>query len=551
MQTQEQKDIIETDGNLIINATAGSGKTYTLIQYVKARPNKRFMYLVFNKSAKEDALKKFNAEGLRNVIVDTAHGLAYKEMIFNRGYKAKQGFYTDNDYIKILGLDKIKDFTSLEEKGQIILVKQVLKFFSLYCNSNVVKIEDFAYCDYISESECKIYNESKDFIIDNFKILWTKMNNREIDVTHDFYLKRYQLSNPKLNSDVILFDEGQDSSPVMLSIFNSQECNKIIVGDSNQQIYAWRLAENALDSENLDGVRKSLTTSFRFNDNIANISNRVLDLKSIFKKVTFSTIKGLGTCKSYDTNAFISRSNMLLLTKAIELVEHNSKSTLFFEGGFNSYLFSDSGSIFDILNLHNGKFSYIKDPLIKRMTDLDELEEYAEDIDDINIKQLCKVVRKYNNKIPFLIKKLREQVVEDKDEADYILTNVHKSKGMEYDTVSILKDYITEQKIYANRNEKSEHKNLNEEINLLYVAITRTKNILYIPNNYIPKGINIDDMENVFINDDDDYENEDKIWKSNEDHSIKFNKNTAFLSKSLKRSPKSIKLRKEYLKNNK
>ena len=51
--TKEQYDIINSTGNIKINAVAGSGKTTTIIEYAKARPgNSRILYLAFNKSVK-------------------------------------------------------------------------------------------------------------------------------------------------------------------------------------------------------------------------------------------------------------------------------------------------------------------------------------------------------------------------------------------------------------------------------------------------------------------------------------------------------------------
>jgi len=39
--TQEQNEICESEGNIIIDAVSGSGKTSTLVEYAKKRPSKR------------------------------------------------------------------------------------------------------------------------------------------------------------------------------------------------------------------------------------------------------------------------------------------------------------------------------------------------------------------------------------------------------------------------------------------------------------------------------------------------------------------------------
>ncbi|MCW1356323.1 hypothetical protein OLQ17_09785 [Campylobacter jejuni] len=78
--TDEQKDIIESSSiilepNIItkINACAGSGKTSTLKEIALHNPDKKFLYLAFNKSIAEESKKKFP----ENVDVKTIHSLAF------------------------------------------------------------------------------------------------------------------------------------------------------------------------------------------------------------------------------------------------------------------------------------------------------------------------------------------------------------------------------------------------------------------------------------------------------------------------------------------
>ena len=56
-----------------------------------------------------------------------------------------------------------------------------------------------------------------------------------------------------------MMDEGQDMNPTILDIFNNQDINKIIVGDPNQQIYAFRGAVNALGTIHI--LRKRLNST--------------------------------------------------------------------------------------------------------------------------------------------------------------------------------------------------------------------------------------------------------------------------------------------------
>lgn len=57
-------------------------------------------------------------------------------------------------------------------------------------------------------------------------LLFQKMDSGGMRFTHDFYLKKFQLSNPELDYDYIFFNEGQDASPAMLDVFLKQDSKK-------------------------------------------------------------------------------------------------------------------------------------------------------------------------------------------------------------------------------------------------------------------------------------------------------------------------------------
>src|SRR5690349_955313 len=83
--TAEQQSILQSTGNIKINAVAGSGKTTTIIQYAASRPKgSKMLYLAFNKSVRMEAKKRFGELGLHNVQVETAHSLAFKHVVFRQ-----------------------------------------------------------------------------------------------------------------------------------------------------------------------------------------------------------------------------------------------------------------------------------------------------------------------------------------------------------------------------------------------------------------------------------------------------------------------------------
>ncbi len=107
---------------------------------------------------------------------------------------------------------------------------------------------------------------------------------------------------------------------------------------------------------------------------------------------------------------------------------------------------------------------------------------------------MLEIVREYGNEIPGILKSLKELHTgdEERSKAEMIFSTVHRAKGMEYDVVYLVDDFIKEADLEKPNSVKQEGlydiAKLNEEINLLYVAVTRTKSNLHIPETLMPKN---------------------------------------------------------------
>ncbi|HTI10409.1 MAG TPA: 3'-5' exonuclease [Puia sp.] len=482
MLTREQIAIVNSRGNIKINAVAGSGKTTTLIEYARARPGEKILYLAFNRAVKLEAERKFAEKGVSNVKIETAHSLAFSQVIRGTGYTIKKEGYKTPEIVELLGLN---NFTG--QHTEYILATHINAFLSYFCNSGKSKVQELNYEEVVSDPAARQFalNFKKD-ISHQTRLFLDKMNKGEIPVIHDFYLKKFQLSKPTLYFDTILFDEGQDASEAMLDIFLSQKAIKVIVGDSHQQIYGWRYAVNSLDK--VDYPSYDLSASFRFNGEIAGLAKEVIGWKKHIKAASDIKITGVGKGGKIKTRAVIARTNAGLLVKAIELlIDKKEIGSVYFEGRIENYTYASEGaSIYDILNLYSGEKEWIRDKMIASMKDMDELEDYIENTGDSQLRMLVEVVKEYGKKIPGYIKKLKECHLDhdDKHKADMIFSTVHRAKGMEYDEVTLADDFITEEKIIDQMEEHNTGR-LTEEVNLLYVAITRTVTDLHIPENIL------------------------------------------------------------------
>jgi superfamily I DNA/RNA helicase len=489
--TEEQIAITKSTGNIKINAVAGSGKTTTLIEYARTRPKaSRILYLAFNKSVKLEAQRKFTEKGLTNVRVETAHSLAYRYIVHDYGYSIRPNGYTTHEIADILGLKG-----NGEKHAEFIIANHINRFIAYFCNSAAQKVQQLDYRKVVTEPKAKKFVESfYDYIEKQTRVLLGKMDAGKMDITHDFYLKKFQLSTPVLPYDYILFDEGQDASPAMVDVFAKQPATKVIVGDTHQQIYGFRFAVNALEQVNFPTFH--LSHSFRFNQDIAALAMNVLAWKKHIKQPHQLSIVGKGGTDKLQSKAVIGRTNLGLLLRVITYMDENEKTDgIYFEGNISSYTYADDGaSLYDVLSLYNDNRFKIKDPLIKSMKDLYELEEYIEKTGDVQLSMMVEIVKKYGNRIPGIIKSIKDKHIsdDDKHKATIIFSTVHRCKGMEYDSVELVHDFINEENLQKNVQDLKEQPDaiaaLGEEVNLLYVAITRTKGILHIPEKLLPEN---------------------------------------------------------------
>ena len=486
--TPQQEAIVASVTDIRINAVAGSGKTTTLIEYAASRPaGSRILYLAFNKSVKLEAIRRFSERGLTNVTVETAHSLAFRYVMPGSAFQVRSSGYKTHEIAALL------QFPAIGEKhGEYIIANHINKFITYFCNSDKAKVQELNYADTINDEQAANFVRSFYKVIeDGTRQVLAKMNRAEIGITHDFYLKRFQLMNSQLPYDYILFDEAQDASATMLAIFAAQKAVKVMVGDMHQQIYGWRFAENALQKMELEQFH--LSTSFRFPQSIADLAMELLGWKSYIGRFDPVEIRGTGISSAVKSKATIARTNLGLLLNAINFIADNPKvKKIYFEGNISSYTYADDGtSLYDVLNLYNEKPDMIRDQMIRTMKDVEELEEYIEKTEDVQLSIMLEIVKEYENEIYDILKDLKNRHVEEKDRAsaEMIFSTVHRAKGMEYDVVHLVNDFISESKLEKIKEEEEnpDLKKLNEEINLLYVAVTRTKNKLFIPETLLPR----------------------------------------------------------------
>jgi superfamily I DNA/RNA helicase len=482
--TEQQKNILASGGDIKINAVAGSGKTTTLIEFARRLPSHhKILYLVFNRSVRLEAQHKFEKAGLDNASVHTAHSLAFKHIVPRYGYEIIGG-YKPHEIRDILGLSA----DTLQPLYSQLLAGHIGRLCSLFCGSAAEKVADLEYPATLADAPAKAFAQQHHAaIVQGARKLLAKMDRCEIKATHEFYLKKFQLEKPDLGFDCVLFDEGQDASPVMLDVFLRQNSRKVIVGDIYQQIYSWRHAVNAL--ANVEFAEYPLTTSFRFGPKIAALAMEILTWKKHLGIQANAVIEGMGKNGRIRSCATLARTNLGLLRSAIDTISHNrSVKKIWFEGNLSSYMYAAEGaSLWDVLSLYQGRREKIRDRIIGGMTSFEQLKEYASTADDMEMHMMIDLVEEYEESLPYHISRLKKMHVDEKERAsaDMIFSTVHRCKGLEYDEVRLVDDFITEARLEKlsgpGQKPPADAARFSEEINLLYVAVTRARTRLVPP----------------------------------------------------------------------
>jgi superfamily I DNA/RNA helicase len=319
-----------------------------------------------------------------------------------------------------------------------------------------------------------------------------QMQSGKLPLTHDYYLKQFQLREISLPYDFLLFDEAQDASAVMLDVFRRQRGVKLLVGDPHQQIYRWRYAINAMNS--LPYPTLSLSTSFRFPTSIADLAAEALSWKNKLQKNVLSIqLEGVGKRpEKIKSRALLARTNMSLIAAALTHLDTDNGEKMWFEGGFQAYTFASNGySIHEILQLRYGSLSKIRDPLLLALGSYEALQRYVEQTGDAELAIFLQLIELYGEKLPAQLTRLRlhTATIQSQEQADITFSTVHRAKGMEYDAVKLLPDFITAKKIEKQLEDPKslDTGRLLEEINLLYVALTRSRGWLELPEGLLSK----------------------------------------------------------------
>jgi superfamily I DNA/RNA helicase len=482
--TPEQQAILDAfesiRNNIKVLALAGTGKTSTLLELVQKHPEKNFLYLAFNRAIKDEVDAKAKTRKIKNLRVKTQNGFCLA-LAKDAGCKCRdiKGYLSVKETIARLGLTSDDRFLANP-------AFQIMRRFMASSDTEMTlrhvpkEIED-RFCTQLmrfakmsGDKLLQAIDKKKKRALEIAQKLFSSFSFSSDLMLHDMYVKLVQLhySTIDIAEDVVLLDEAQDINPVFSDIASKINARLIAVGDSNQAIYQFRGAQDFLKDMPAEATF-TLTQSFRFLPEIADKANLLLE------HMTDLRIKGFEGVEEDDSEAILCRTNMGCLTEAFQLLDAEKPFTI--DGGVDNEGFK---MIEDIVSLYNGNAYDVQHIDLKGLRNFSDFEkELEEDLLNIEWKTALRVIDKiggYDSALDSL-RKLKDSQRNVPANA-VVITTMHKSKGKEWNTVTIAND--AENVFYRSDMDEMGRKvripiPFSEapvtEKNLFYVAVTRAK----------------------------------------------------------------------------
>lgn len=451
-----QQAVIDCDAPVVVaKAFAGAGKTTTARGYANARPEAKILYICLNKANQMEAAATFGP----NVEARTSHSLAYGEI----GHRFKS---------QIVHSWKARAFASEMSISDARIAASTQSLLTQFFHSRDREIDEGHALG--AQEEFSLSAGDVGNCISIARLAWSRMQTpgHLIGIPHDAYLKMWALKKPVLSKYThIILDEAQDSNPVTAEVIERQRhAKRLLIGDPHQSIYLFRGAVNAMEHfESIGATVLPMPNTWRFGPAIADMANTLLG----FFKMESTQIIGCGPVRRNNgggsPRAVLARTNVGLFAEAAVV---HGKDTHWIGGVESARL----DLLLSAYSLYCGKRSIVTDPVMASYPSWSAYQAEAEATRDTEANILIRMVNDYRHDLPKIVSALRSNAVPTQEQAKLVLSTGHKAKGLDWDRVTLAEDFSSLGKCLAERLTNPHQRMpaaLEQEINLLYVALTR------------------------------------------------------------------------------
>lgn len=451
------------DKVVAVEAFAGTGKTFSIIEMANSLVSHDKLYIVFgNQLAKNPKIKS-----IPNTDCFTFHKLAFNKIGFKYHDAGKISKLKPHDVLKACYLDK--------STQNIEIAIKTVRMVNEFCHSENPDIESFV--AELNKDDRLASRLNFNIAADCAIVYWNKIIdlNNNFQISPDVFLKLFQTTGMFFDYDYVFFDEAQDGNPLMKSIIEnsikkSKKLKKVVlVGDKHQSIFSFRKSVNLFDEIEF-GAKYTIKESHRYGQNIAKALNAIL-------KTTKKEENNIVSTKTDDIYGKIDYSTKYVVIARSKAILYRRAATAIQDGKKIAFLDNLSDPqvniILDIERLKNNKKHLILSDKIKAFRDITTMLQYYKNIGDTELVSYIKLVNSYRGDMKKFMEIIRNGTTSLKN-ADVLFTTAHKSKGLTFSQVELANDFYDpfERDGLLKKNIKE------EEMNILYVAASRAKDAL-------------------------------------------------------------------------
>ena len=459
-----------TSDNLLVAATAGSGKTTLLVWLAQELPIEGVhRFVAFNKSIATELAARLP----KNVSASTLHSLGLNVIKANVG---RVRVDVDKIYQYIITL---LDLDDAEQKN---LIPSIRKLVSAYKNTSTVMPPS----KNVMAELCDTYqietngHENHIFALAEAALVYSAQTPSLVDFDDMLWLPAINgWSNGR--TDTMMVDEAQDLNPVQLRLLHLLAAARyVFVGDANQSIYAFRgaLVGAMADIKASFGCtelplalcyRNSKAVVAYVNSNWPEIRHECLPTAPEGEvAVIANDLFGLTVAAN---DLVLCRNNAPMVKEVYALLKRGKAATI--RGRdigtemINLIARMHAGSLIELgILLEEYKCRKVAQLLARGKEML--AESVADQVDTIL------AIADEAKDIPDLVDQIEKLFSDEARENAVQFSSVHRAKGLEADTVFILRpDLMPSSKAVKDED-------VQQEQNIMFVAYTRAKHNLYL-----------------------------------------------------------------------
>lgn len=490
--SQYQKAIFDyiqhEKGNLVVEAAAGSGKTYTLVKALSLIPqDKRVLMTAFNKDIVKELTKK--VKEFPNVEVRTLHGLG---MILTtrglgiggmkpEGYKYTQLIY---NHWQDLTKTNINKLSRNARKSFVENTKKLVDFGRFYLATTQSEMIEL-----MIKYDIPCVADEVDVALKVMAIGGKNLDS--IDYTDMIWMPHiYDLHLQECEYDFIMVDECQDLNVAERNLV--LRCLKeggrlIAVGDSNQCIYGFSGSDpdsfRAIQSIP-NTVSMPLSISYRCPESVVKFAQNLVPSIEAKQGAEEGVILDCVSLDDvHDGDMVLCRNNAPLLQVYCKLLEQGKRAYIrgsdvgknlqnIVIGTHKDYLYTNLKRDGVFIRLYEDLFNSRKAIMERYGISQEDAMKHETIQAKLDMIRALEVLGADLTTTEELTKKIEDIFPKNDKGEGIMLSTVHKAKGLEADNV-----FIACASLMPSKSALDEWQ-VQQERNLMYVAYTRAKKVL-------------------------------------------------------------------------